>query len=827
MTRRLPILLLLGCLCLALTAFAVNNTTVGELQHRNQNPEVQRATGVTPHHTGRTLDENIYYENWESGTLDGWTSLDLNGLPSTWHIDNFNPFGGTGTSWWVGDRSHFNGYNDNEYFVLDSPPIQLPATAAGLIFWHRYACEPYYNGAPPAGYNAWDGMNLRISTNGGATWTVVPGSALTPTYDRTSLYSFGDNHHEGTNIPGWCDSIATDRVWHLETANLSQWAGQTVKLRWAFASDEGYSSADNHNLFGWEIDNIRVYHTGATDTVFTDDCNAVGNWTTTNVTVGSGGALWRIATDTESPAGPHIVVCNNSSSNLYNPNMNTVLESPFMDTRNHGNGTLIADVKCTGANLCDSFPSRCDYWGMQVSIDSGNTWCEVSDPTCDPNGTPYVYSDFPPTWASFDSSYSVPMDFSALLGNVIKFRFTFRTDTANTVAFGPKFDGFTLDYSAGFPNDVTCYTLQVRYPTVASRPFRVKAYYQNVGQNDANSVPAFWRVFAAGQTNHAFLPLNLVAGARAKPLANGTLATANTYTIKAWSQLSTDQNLSNDTATVANVVVQPVGSEPEIGYDNRSVTFRFNYQVGHGPLVKFTPQSNAQGDSVVLGPYHVTSLLAQYDFGQPGDQPIRYHVYSDNGGVPGTSLYQQDITVTQADLGPNTWKVVDTHSENALHNLTGPFWVWLETTTTVNDTTWPAVLGDNSQPWDDVHHYTWAGSGAPAAGNFFYQIHATVVQANAVADHTGIVPTQWSLEQNFPNPFNPTTDIRYSVPRAERVTLKIYNLMGQEVTTLVDEHTAPGSYTVHFDASSLSSGVYIYRLESASFSASHKMLLMK
>jgi hypothetical protein len=812
--------MLLCTVCLTMAAFAgMTNTLIGDIQHRS--PEVQRATNVTVRPHGRALDENIYFENWETGDLDGWTPIDLTAAPSPWHIDDFNAFGGTGTSWWVGDTTNgLNGYHDAEYWVLDSPPVQLPATTPGMVFWHRYSVETPTGPFDPPSYNGWDGCNLRISTNGGATWTVVPSTALSPAYDRTSLYSFGFQHHEGINVPGWCGASTT---WHQETVNLSAWAGQNVKLRFAFASDPATSTPDIPSMFGWEVDNIRVYQTGATDTVFSDDCNAVGQWTT-STNLPTGGNLWRIATDASSPAGSHIVVCNNASNSQYNANMHTVLESPLMDTRNHANGTLIADVACTGVVQCDSFPARCDYWGMEVSIDSGRSWCAVSNPTCEPPPAQnFVYTDLPPTWAGFDSSYQNPMNFSALLGNVLKFRFTFQSDSNhNTVDVGPKFDGFTLDYTAGFPNDVTCYTFQVKYPNMVSRPIRVKAYFQNVGQTAENSIPAFFRVIANGQTNRPFTQFSLEPGATVTKIGNVTLNTAGTYTIKAWSQLSTDENLSNDSSIVNNVVLQPASAEPEIGYDNRTVHWRFNYANGTGPLVKFTPQT----DSVVVGTYNVTGLLAQYDMGQPGDLPIRYHVYADNAGVPGTSLYNQLITVASSETGPDQWKTVDTHSEATLHNLTGPFWVWIETVSTA-DTAFPAILGDDSQPWDDAHNYTWNGTGAPATANYFYNIHATIVSTNAVSDNTHVIPAQWTLEQNFPNPFNPTTEIRYSVPRTERMTLKVFNVMGQEVATLVDGQVAPGSYTAHFDASSLSSGVYIYRIESASFSAAHKMLLMK
>jgi hypothetical protein len=89
------------------------------------------------------------------------------------------------------------------------------------------------------------------------------------------------------------------------------------------------------------------------------------------------------------------------------------------------------------------------------------------------------------------------------------------------------------------------------------------------------------------------------------------------------------------------------------------------------------------------------------------------------------------------------------------------------------------------------------------------------------------VPTLYSLEQNYPNPFNPTTNIRFAVPVADKVTLKVYDVLGQEITTLLSEFKKAGTYEVTFDASRLSSGLYVYTVTSGQFVASKKMMLIK
>jgi tetratricopeptide (TPR) repeat protein len=91
----------------------------------------------------------------------------------------------------------------------------------------------------------------------------------------------------------------------------------------------------------------------------------------------------------------------------------------------------------------------------------------------------------------------------------------------------------------------------------------------------------------------------------------------------------------------------------------------------------------------------------------------------------------------------------------------------------------------------------------------------------------GRISDSFVLDQNYPNPFNPTTTIRFQIPNDGVVSLKVFNMLGQEVATLVNEAQPAGSYSVPFDGSKLSSGVYIYTLKAGSFTASKKFLLIK
>jgi Secretion system C-terminal sorting domain/Outer membrane protein Omp28 len=93
--------------------------------------------------------------------------------------------------------------------------------------------------------------------------------------------------------------------------------------------------------------------------------------------------------------------------------------------------------------------------------------------------------------------------------------------------------------------------------------------------------------------------------------------------------------------------------------------------------------------------------------------------------------------------------------------------------------------------------------------------------------YTESVPESFSLSQNFPNPFNPSTNIKFTMPKDGNVTLKVYDMIGSEVKTLVEGNHKAGIYNIYFDGSELASGVYFYRLTAGDFTETRKMILIK
>jgi hypothetical protein len=160
-----------------------------------------------------------------------------------------------------------------------------------------------------------------------------------------------------------------------------------------------------------------------------------------------------------------------------------------------------------------------------------------------------------------------------------------------------------------------------------------------------------------------------------------------------------------------------------------------------------------------------------------------------------------------------------------------------------NPTAWPRFTGGTytnqsvltgsieTLPLGDLNWYptakaTWLAHQKDAM-NYILAENTTKTSFTGIKKMNNNLPAAFSLSQNYPNPFNPTTMIQYSVPKSGLVTLKVYNMLGQEVATLVNQQQQAGNYNVNFNATRLASGVYMYRIQSGSFSSTKKMTYLK
>lgn len=155
-----------------------------------------------------------------------------------------------------------------------------------------------------------------------------------------------------------------------------------------------------------------------------------------------------------------------------------------------------------------------------------------------------------------------------------------------------------------------------------------------------------------------------------------------------------------------------------------------------------------------------------------------------------------------------------------------------------NDNTWASPVnmgkdinsGDVIQPWisRDGKYLFFEAWMPNAAGGNPYWINANIIN-NLISSilHENKTSTHYNLMQNFPNPFNPSTTIRYDIIKESKVTFKIFDILGKEVFSVNDEKKPAGKYEIQFNGSGLSSGVYFYQIRTNEFSQTNKMLLLK
>jgi subtilisin family serine protease len=205
-----------------------------------------------------------------------------------------------------------------------------------------------------------------------------------------------------------------------------------------------------------------------------------------------------------------------------------------------------------------------------------------------------------------------------------------------------------------------------------------------------------------------------------------------------------------------------------------------------------------------------------------GAGPLKCEIYSDNGGLPGTQL-GSTVTWPHQFLSAGILNYVQMLDAN-ISVTSGTQYHLVLSPTNASDTVMirsdTSTVGTRGSLFDGV---SWN------AVVYNLRVRAIVTSGagpNSVETAEG-TPERYELLQNYPNPFNPSTTIGFSIPAQNRVTLKIYNLLGQEVVTLINDDYAAGKYRVQWQPIGLATGTYFYRLQAGSYTESKKLLLLK
>jgi hypothetical protein len=235
-----------------------------------------------------------------------------------------------------------------------------------------------------------------------------------------------------------------------------------------------------------------------------------------------------------------------------------------------------------------------------------------------------------------------------------------------------------------------------------------------------------------------------------------------------------------------------------------------------GHVAKEGQRTDIDNDNIVH------SLLANYSSRvNGGDGWLRIHEFVPASNVINVKTYSPYIDQYESN-GDSQFSL----NYNMTESIEEPFnlLATINNVTSENTAsyTWTGLNGGSTYQW-----YVEVDDGLTTKTGPIWSFSTDAVLSAELPSYTSQVPQDFTIEQNYPNPFNPTTTIKYKISEFTFVTLKIFNLLGKELITLVNEEKPIGSYEVKFDGTSLPSGTYFYRLQAGSFVETRKMLLMK
>lgn len=342
----------------------------------------------------------------------------------------------------------------------------------------------------------------------------------------------------------------------------------------------------------------------------------------------------------------------------------------------------------------------------------------------------------------------------------------------------------------------------------------VNAVIENVGNVSVPSSNAAMTIRTATNTLVASdtVPVPaLNAGANSPISFNHTFipTTPGFYFIRVRALLPGDQVTMND-STQIELNVLPRTGVMELAYENGQANGTgISWSGGSGSVGTYfvPPIYPVRVDTLK---FYMTNVAAGYTA----------KILDDDGanGTPGTQLFSQVMPVATI----NTFAKVPVTGVNI---TSGGFYViWQmggESVQLATNITPPISRRSIEGFGNDYAPFRRADTDDPL-------IRATVFSSViGIQQVSSEVPVRFSLEQNYPNPFNPATNIKFSIPKQELVKLVVYDILGKEVVTLVNENMSPGIYKVDFNGSAYASGIYFYRIESASFTDVKKMILIK
>gem|GEM_PF-5288242 len=675
-----------------------------------------------------------------------------------------------GRSWRLGRDE--GGYADLSLDWLETPAISIKRNSR-LSFRLRYQTEAPQD--TPPGSDGWDGGNLWISVDGGP-WRVLTG--LSHDYTCDNLYAFSHEFGLGDEVPGW--SGRSD--WRRVQRDLGAWAGHKLAFRFAFCSDA--RTPDGARLSGMQVDDILV-QAGSTVQLKSDADNP-SQPATLKALSGRTRAPWQIG---RSPLSGEPAL-----TWVPRPGPGSSLTSPRWELPPEHE--LWLEFRPGLADSCGG--ELRGEWKLELAVD----------------GTP----DWQPLWhGRLEAGADAPrVSLSDWAGQAVRLRWSLALSAPRRVEDDPlglvwleqvRISGRPLP-----GRDVNLRNLVPAYPRTAGLPCDVLLQVRNQGRDACP--PLQLRLSLDGET--------ALTVPSARPLAAGETHAAGTcwvppsagpHDLLAWLEDARDDRPGNDSLWLGPVEVLPAG-QLEFGYSFQEAEAYFT---GGDPLLFVDDLPGLElGD---FAPRRVSIGFCDPENRADG-KTIRLHILEDEGGRPGRELWSADYRL----LSPGGEFLWEFEVEEELR-LSGAFWVWAE-----RRDDYPHVLGAPLL-WKPGHYALRREESSDLDFSRGPQGHELLfwVAGEVLAPEVPVAarPDDFAILGAQPNPFNPNTLLSFQAPAGESVSLRVYNLTGQEVALLFEGVTGGQTQSVAFDGGRQASGVYFACLESESRVSTHKLVLSK
>ena len=781
-----------------------------------------------------------------------------------------------GQSWWCADAG-VGGYLDAWVQVLQSPTINVPVggTLSAMMKW---GIEDYA-GAAVGGTctDGWDAANVRISNDGGATWSLLNGN---DPYDFNYGYGWIYNDPE-YDCGGSLEQVAAgwggQADWHEVTFDLSAYLGMDVIIQFVFGSDPAYSTPDDNSLTGFKVDDITVTD-GSGNIVFIDNADDEVSMIPMNGLEYAWEQYFYDYGDITRPGSlgweeyaPGMPFNGNAQLDIseYAGDDVRVRFTARMDDNDdggNGNGLYIDDLHIWKVSYNDvPIVDNLEAFGLdnQVVV----SWDM-------PAGGSYDNEDITYVDGTFEDAIMMSSG-TSIMGQYFDMPYGAEAANANSceVWGEPGFSGATTLYGfatlAGVPTSDPLYSMQINLQEGQWNTLNLDWTFEGdfllaievsttVGMGiDANSAPGQyswanlggWQpwtevAYEYGLTDGEFginanvttigggTPLfnvyRSVNGSDFNVMFNGSGIEENQYidnTVQNGNEYCYEitaiygENEGNPSSSIC--AIPEAQTIYEISYDDGEIETSINAGEGNYLCVKFTPDS-----------YPVDLYRASFYCDGSSTGVGFVNVWDDDGdnGMPGTVLIENVPTT----FAGGSWTPVPMSAYGVTID-DGSFYVgWWELADT------PPVGVDSDNPATNSFIDIGVGSGLEPFGNYFegaMMIRAEVDSANvsavSVEENSHLEPLSFSLNQNYPNPFNPVTTIAFTLSTKGYTEISMYDLGGRKLRNFLNKIIDPGYHSININASNIPSGVYLYTIRVSDESGRHlfsdtkKLVLMK